>query len=110
MSAQSWLEVIIAVGTVVAIFGVNVGWRWAPAVGLATSPAWIAATALSGNWGMLIASIACTVSWAIGTWRAFGYIVIRRWNRWRAKTTGPKGGPPPSHFNCKCIQRDKWEF
>lgn len=70
MTLSGWLELIIGIGTVVAVFGVNVGWRWAPLVGLATSPAWLVATLRSGNWGMLAAAVACTFSWGIGLVRA----------------------------------------
>jgi len=71
MNFDGWLQLIIGVTTCVAVGGVNVGWRWAPAVVLLSAPAWLVATARAGDWGMFVAAWVCGLSWAVGAARAF---------------------------------------
>lgn len=71
MTFDGWLQLIIGVTTCVAIGGVNLGWRWAPVVGLLSAPAWLVATARGADWGMFAAAWVCGLSWAVGVWRAF---------------------------------------
>jgi len=63
---DSVIQTVIGAGTTASIVGVNLGYRWAPWVGLGTSPAWIIAAAKGGQWGMFAASLVCAASWAIG--------------------------------------------
>jgi len=70
MVTEMVLQVVIGVGTVVAVGGVNVGWRWAPWVGVAVTPAWFLVTVRDGQWGMFAAAAACGLAWMMGCLRS----------------------------------------
>ena len=65
-----------------AIFGLTALWlatgtdaagrRWAPVIGLAGQPFWIAFAIKSSAWGLLALSIAYSVVYARGIWKQWG--------------------------------------
>ena len=67
-----------------AVFGLSALWmatgsnttarRWAPVVGLAGQPAWIAFAVQTGAWGLLALSLAYTMVYARGCVVQFGLV------------------------------------
>lgn len=64
--------------TAIALLGASAVWlsqsrtnrfqKWACIVGLLQQPFWFWATWRSGQWGMFLVSIVCTLAWVKGLW------------------------------------------
>lgn len=75
MLAQASLLDIVVQSTI-AFAGVVTTWltqsandstrRWACLVGLASQPAWFYSASTTGQWGIFVLSILCTISWSRG--------------------------------------------